>query len=484
MSEQPVISIENVSKVFGLYGSQYEQLMDVLGLNRLGFGRKKSVKQFTALRDVTLHVPRGHRIGIVGRNGAGKTTLLKLICGNFAPTSGNVRVNGTVQALLQMGLGFHPEFTGLENLKSSLQYNGLSASERQEAIDDVIDFCELGDFINQPFKTYSLGMQARLMFAAATAIRPDILIIDEVLGAGDAYFIAKSKLRVERLVKSGATMLLVSHSTSQVLELCNEVVWMEAGAIRMQGEAFEVVKAYEEYLHGPISKMLHVKPTAVERSRTREITKTSLEHALSGDLQIPSFQPQAHEAPMPEIPMRDATQFRFEAKGGISRWDGGPGLKICGFSTYTESGPSDVVIALQPMKAVFFFRAEVGGNYSCRYAVAIMDVAGNIATRIYSPVDHFMVDEGEIRQVEFLLNPVQLGPGEYTISLSIHDDSPLELINVARRYDLLGRSFAFRVELPESLAVMSATMFHTAEWTTSPRRRELDAVDGADAVEQ
>ena len=117
------------------------------------------------MSDITLEVPRGHRIGIVGRNGAGKTTLLKLICGNFAPTTGEIEVHGTVQALMNIGLGFHPEYTGRENVEASLQYNGLGREEYQHAMEGIIEFCELGDYLDQPFKTYSLGMQARLMFA-------------------------------------------------------------------------------------------------------------------------------------------------------------------------------------------------------------------------------------------------------------------------------------------------------------------------------
>lgn len=467
MSDRLAIELKNVTKTYGLYGSQYEQLMDVFGLNRLGFGRRKPVKQFAALDDVSLRVRRGHRIGIVGRNGAGKTTLLKLICGNFAPTSGTVHVEGDVQALLHIGLGFHPDFTGLENVKASLQYNGLDAEEYAAAVDDIVDFCELGDFLYQPFKTYSLGMQARLMFATSTAIRPDILIVDEVLGAGDAYFIAKSKQRVERLVSGGATMLLVSHSTPQVLELCEEVIWMDGGKIRMQGESFVVIKAYEEYLHGPISKLLNKQPTKVDRSNALVLEKLSLERELRGDLQVPAFQPHAKESKLPTLPVENANVFNFQARGGISRWDEGPGLKFCGFSIVGENGETDQVIALQPLKMILFLRVEVPANYSCRYGLVIQDSNGVAVTRIYSPPDHFLADEGEIRRVEMVLNPNQLGPGEYTVGITVHDDSPLELINSAKRYDLLGRSFSFSVKLPDSLLALSAGFFHSAEWTTA-----------------
>jgi len=206
------IALENVSKVYRLYPSPVAQMIDVLGLDRFMPWRRASYPEFPALDDVTLTLHKGERVGIVGRNGAGKTTLLKLITGNFRPSKGTVRVEGRVQALMQVGLGFHPEFTGRENIRSSLLYNGLSGEAFQAAVADVIDFVELGEFLDQPLKTYSLGMSGRLQFAAATAIQPEILIVDEVLGAGDAYFSAKSAERMERFAESGCTLLLVSHS--------------------------------------------------------------------------------------------------------------------------------------------------------------------------------------------------------------------------------------------------------------------------------
>src|ERR1700721_49278 len=178
-------------------------------------------------------IERGRRTGPIGRNGAGKTTLLKLISGNFRPSVGRVAVSGSVQALMTMGQGFHPDYTGRENIQASLHYNGLSQAEVAEAFEEVIDFCELGPFLEQPFKTYSSGMQSRLMFATATAIRPDILVIDGVLAAGDAYFLAKSKQRVDKIIANGCTLLLVSHSMQQVLELCDEAISLTGALINL-----------------------------------------------------------------------------------------------------------------------------------------------------------------------------------------------------------------------------------------------------------
>ncbi|MGI8527815.1 MAG: ABC transporter ATP-binding protein, partial [Pseudolabrys sp.] len=242
------ILLEGVRKEYKLYDSIGEQTLDVLGLSPLRFWRRPKFRIFPALDGIDLDIKRGERVGIIGRNGAGKTTLLKLITGNFAPTHGAVSVNGDVQALMSTGVGFHADFTGAENIRASLMYNGLPGAEIEAAFDDIVEFCELGDFLNQPVKTYSLGMRARLQFATATAIKPDILIVDEVLGAGDAYFSAKSMVRMQKLAQSGCTLLLVSHAMNQVLAFCDRAVWIDEGRVRTDGAVRKVVGEYEVYM--------------------------------------------------------------------------------------------------------------------------------------------------------------------------------------------------------------------------------------------
>lgn len=474
MSDSIAIYLENISKIYRLYGSERVQLSEVLGFGSL-LKRRKPLKEYIALQDISLIVPRGHRIGIIGRNGAGKTTLLKLICGNYTPTAGKIKVNGTVQALMSIGIGFHPEYTGRENVEASLHYNGLSRSEYKEAIENIIDFCELGDFLDQPFKTYSMGMQGRLMFASATAIKPDILIVDEVLGAGDSYFVAKSKNRVERLVNNGCTMLLVSHSMQQVLELCEEVIWLDQGRVRMQGDSFQVVKAYEEFMHGGPIKSLstlssdQVKNNASDQHNSQPQEKNlslqaSIRKAENFSFQVPFFRPHNEKPIFPEVSTEESTLFRFEAPGGISRWDADKGLKICGFTIVTENGISNTLIALQPVKFVIFIMIEEPHSFKCRYGIAISDLMGEIVTRIYSPIDEFSAKKGEIRQIEIILNPNQLGSGDYILGISILDDTDIEKINIAKRFDLLNKSFSFKVTLPDSLGALSCRTFHSAEW--------------------
>jgi ABC-type polysaccharide/polyol phosphate transport system ATPase subunit len=249
MSERVVIEFEQVGKMYRLYKSRLQSFLDATSLGQFVPRWNTGIDNFWALRNVSFKLEAGSRLGIIGRNGAGKTTLLKLMTGNLTPTEGQIAVRGDVQALLEAGAGFHPEFSGFENIEASLIQNGFSRAQIKAAIDEIADFTELGDFLRQPFKTYSAGMQARLVFTTATAVQPDILIIDEILGAGDAYFAVKSRARMKELVEGGASVLLVSHALDQILQFCEEAIWLERGRIVLRGPSMEVVKAYEEFVH-------------------------------------------------------------------------------------------------------------------------------------------------------------------------------------------------------------------------------------------
>ena len=243
MSERLVISVRGVSKMYRLYGRRLDQVLDLLGV-RLPW-RGKGSHEFWALRDVDLEVVRGERVGLVGFNGAGKSTLLKILTGALRPTTGVVAVRGKVQALMELGTGFHPDFSGRENVLVALAYQGITGREAQAKLDEIVDFAELEDFIEHPIKTYSGGMQARLAFAAATSVEPEVLIIDEILGAGDAYFTAKCTERMKRLTEGlGATVLFVSHDLASVQRVCTRAVWLDRGRVRLEGDTLTVSKAY------------------------------------------------------------------------------------------------------------------------------------------------------------------------------------------------------------------------------------------------
>lgn len=240
------IRLSDVTKRYKLYKSPNHHLMDALGVHK----RQKlggSIQEIEALSAINLEIQHGERVAIVGRNGAGKSTLLKILSGHLEASSGKLEVKGSISALLDMGIGFHDEFTGRHNIKASLAYGNLSASARKKAEEDIVDFVELGAFLDYPVKVYSAGMKMRLYFAVATAVQPKILIIDEVLGAGDAYFGARSKARMDKMIAAGAILILVSHQIGAVLELCTRAIWIEQGKIQMDGPCAEVMDAYKEF---------------------------------------------------------------------------------------------------------------------------------------------------------------------------------------------------------------------------------------------
>ncbi|CAA6823338.1 MAG: Teichoic acid export ATP-binding protein TagH (EC, partial [uncultured Thiotrichaceae bacterium] len=208
--------------------------------------RKPRHQQFYALKDVNFTLEQGASLGIVGDNGAGKSTLLRMLAGNLQPTEGSCEVHGRRAALLELGSGLQPEFSGLENIRIGLALRGLDAQAIEGCVPKVLAFAELGDFVAQPVKTYSSGMVVRLVFAVASVIEPDVLIVDEALSVGDQYFQKKSLDRMREILAGGATLVFCSHNLYQVRELCQQAVWLEQGQVKMFGDAQMVVDAYQD----------------------------------------------------------------------------------------------------------------------------------------------------------------------------------------------------------------------------------------------
>lgn len=207
-------------------------------------GRRIEYRELWALRDVNLQVKRGEALGIIGRNGAGKSTLLKVVARVLRPTLGSVWIRGNTSALLELGGGFHPELTGRENVILKGALLGFSNTQMRQKMDSILEFAELADFIDSPLRIYSSGMVARLGFAVATDVDPDVLIVDEVLAVGDESFRKKSLARMQNFLEVGTTILLVSHSLKDVRELCSRAIWIHEGRIRDSGPAEQVIEAY------------------------------------------------------------------------------------------------------------------------------------------------------------------------------------------------------------------------------------------------
>ena len=205
---------------------------------------QSNYQTFWALKDVSFEVNKGEVVGIIGRNGSLKSTLLKIISGLFRPSEGEISVKGRIVPMLELGSGFDPELTGRENVFLNGAILGYTEAFLKEQFDDILEFSELGEFIDMPLKTYSSGMMMRLAFSVATIVQPEILIVDEILAVGDEAFQRKSRAKMLELMGGGTTVLYVSHSLDQIRELCNRVIWLDRGKVVMQGEASEVCDAY------------------------------------------------------------------------------------------------------------------------------------------------------------------------------------------------------------------------------------------------
>ena len=239
------INVKNVSKVYRLYDNPKDRLKE-----SLGFSKKKRYKEHYALNDISFHVNKGETVGIIGTNGSGKSTILKIITGVLNATKGNVDIQGRISALLELGAGFNSEYTGLENVYLNGTMIGFSREEIDRKLNDILEFADIGDFINQPVKTYSSGMFVRLAFAVAINIDPEILIVDEALSVGDVFFQAKCYKKFEDFKKMGKTILFVSHDLGSVAKYCDRVVLLNKGEKIAEGEPKEIVDLYKKVMAG------------------------------------------------------------------------------------------------------------------------------------------------------------------------------------------------------------------------------------------
>ncbi len=241
MERKTVIHVDNVTQRFRVIHERPDTLRELFSKF---LQRRVSYHDFDAVKDVSLDISNGEMIGLIGRNGSGKSTLLKIIAGVYRPTCGTVNVRGTLAPLIELGAGFHPELTGRENILINGLLMGYSKREMQQREESIIDFAEIGDFIDAPVKQYSTGMYTRLAFAVATEVDPDILLVDEILSVGDASFKQKCFSRIEAFRAAGKTIVLVTHDMSQVQSHCSRAVLLENGAVMAQGDPQEVVQAY------------------------------------------------------------------------------------------------------------------------------------------------------------------------------------------------------------------------------------------------
>lgn len=280
MFSDTAIAVENLSKCYHIYDKPRDRLKQFVfpPVQHL-FGRRTRsyFREFWALKDVSFEVKKGETVGIVGRNGSGKSTLLQMICGTLNPTEGTIRANGRVAALLELGSGFNPEFTGRENVFLNASVLGLSIDEIEKRFDSIAAFADIGEFVDQPVKNYSSGMVVRLAFAVAINVDPEVLVVDEALSVGDELFQRKCFSRIAAIKESGSTILFVSHSGGTVVEFCDRAILLDSGEQLAIGAPKIIIGKYQKLLYAPQHKRLEIRDEVRSSGREPEIEAESTE---------------------------------------------------------------------------------------------------------------------------------------------------------------------------------------------------------------
>lgn len=420
MSSDAIIEVRGLGKHYRIFDRPQDRFKQMLVR-----GRRKYYTEFPALRDVDLQVARGETVGIIGRNGSGKSTLLQIICGTLEQSAGEVSVQGRVAALLELGTGFNPEFTGRENVSLYASVLGLDDAQIDARFDSIVAFADIGEFLDQPVKTYSSGMVVRLAFAVIAHVDADILVIDEALAVGDAYFVQKC-LRFLREFSRRGTLLFVSHETSTVLSLCDRAVWLDKGEVRGIGSAKSIVGRYLEGLYGDqdaehSSADKVAAPAPIEQQEYLDQRHDFLNNSnLRTDIRLLEFDPGAAHF---SDGLADIVDVAFFESGTRLGWMVG-GEQVCLQIRCSSSVDLD-----RPIVG-FFIKNRTGQN-----------VFGDNTELTYrdNPVP---LRAGAICCASFEFTMPRLPVGDYTLDVSISNGTQDDHQMLNWKYDVL----AFKVE--------------------------------------
>lgn len=274
--ENSVISVNNITKIYKIYNNPKDRFKEAIGLGK----NKQLYKNFYALNDVSFEVGKGEIVGVIGRNGSGKSTILKILTGVLNPTSGSAEIHGKIAALLELGAGFNMEYTGMKNIYLNATMMHVSREEIEAKIPDILSFADIGEYIDQPVKTYSSGMFVRLAFAVAINVDPDILIVDEALAVGDIRFQLKCMDKFKEFIDAGKTILFVTHDINAVKRFCNRAIWLNSGSLIMDGDTDTVTDRYLDFLKSelPMNEFLE----SAAESRQPEAPTNQLDIDVSG----------------------------------------------------------------------------------------------------------------------------------------------------------------------------------------------------------
>ncbi len=421
MSSDIAVKVEDLSKCYQIYDHPRDFLKQIIlpRLQRLaGRKPKQYFREFWVLQDISFEIKKGETVGIIGRNGCGKSTLLQMICGTLNPTSGNVQTYGRIAALLELGSGFNPEFTGRENVYMNATVLGLSQEEIDARFDDIAAFADIGEFIEQPVKTYSSGMMVRLAFAVQAQISPDILIVDEALAVGDAKFQAKCFECLKRLKDKGACILLVTHSSEQIVTHCSRAMLLNEGSVVVTGEPRHVTNRYMDLLFGKARKESSLLPSST----------------------IPSFSTDIESDPL----MLNYIDDVFATRAGYNpheyRWgDGSATILDFYLSAGNELYPSVVTTGQSiTLGVVIRFHADLiypilGITIKTKAGVTVY---GANSTTLQVAAFESLGKKDTVIVADAVFN-CRLAPGDYFISLGVATQQNGEVIPHDRRYDAI-----------------------------------------------